>query len=141
MAWRHWGCATPHQLRGVKELTGNDPMKAPGYDRLSADSQEQVRLAFENGKIIDKDFKGIHADLAGIAPMYGPREILNAEGYKGDMPVRAAGCRASECSNKVVKSELRVGFLKPFDGEHSTWVYKHWASLSLLIGLHRLLAD
>ena len=49
------------------------------------------------------------------------------------MPTRPATCRANECAvktNKVVKGELRVGFLKPFDGDLSTWVYKHWNCIS-----------
>ncbi|KAJ4318097.1 hypothetical protein N0V94_004622 [Neodidymelliopsis sp. IMI 364377] len=132
MAWRHWGCATKHQINGLEELTDNDPTKAPGYDRLSPESKEEVRLTFENSRINDPSFKDIRADLAGNSAKFGA-EIRDAEGYKVDMPVRAAACRGSECLNKgtkVVKGELRVGFLRSFDGEHSSWVYKHWNCIS-----------
>jgi hypothetical protein len=119
-------CATPHQIRGLREMADNDVTKTPGYDRLSAESQEQLKLAFEEGRIADKDFKSIRPDPASAAPLSSGCEILDAEGYKVDMPVRAAGCRASGCGNKVVRGELRVGFLRSFDGDHSSWVYKHW---------------
>ncbi|KAF3043620.1 hypothetical protein E8E11_008869 [Didymella keratinophila] len=60
----------------------------------------------------------------------GGREIRDVEGYKIDMPVHPAGCRASECANKIVRGELRVGFLRNFDGEHMSWAYKHWNCIS-----------
>ncbi|KAF2998242.1 hypothetical protein E8E13_005936 [Curvularia kusanoi] len=129
MAWRHWACATKHQLRGLKEVTNNDATKAPGYDRLSPESQAQLKLALEEGCIVDKTFKDIRPDLAAATATFGG-EITNAIGYKIDMPTRPAGCRANECSDKIVKGELRVGFLKPFDGDHATWVYKHWNCIS-----------
>lgn len=103
-----------------------DVTKTSGYDRLSPESQEQLRLAFEDGRVADKDFKDIRPDLAGAAPLCQGREILDAEGYKVDMPVRPAACRASECANKIVRGELRVGFLRNFDSDHLSWVYKHW---------------
>ena len=73
------GCATKFQIRGLKEVTGGDATKAPGYDRLSSDAQEQVRLAFENEDVVDKDFKGIDANLAKVPKKYGG-EIQNATG-------------------------------------------------------------
>lgn len=73
------GCATPHQIQGLKGVTEDDATKAPGYDRLSPEAQEQVRLAFEAGKIVDKEFKGINAELAKIPKRYGG-EISNATG-------------------------------------------------------------
>lgn len=72
------GCGTPHQIRGLKEVTGDDPTKAPGYDRLNQEAQEQIKLAFEHGRIPDKDFKGLDADRAKIAKRY-TGEITNAE--------------------------------------------------------------
>jgi hypothetical protein len=42
---------------------------------------------------------------------------------------RAAGCRGAACQDtgvKIVKGELRLGLGVPFDGEHSSWQYKHW---------------
>ncbi|CAO2650026.1 Nn.00g013180.m01.CDS01 [Neocucurbitaria sp. VM-36] len=131
-AWRHWGCATTHQIKGLKETTNNDPTKAPGYERLSVESQEQVQLAFEKGKPIDKEFKGIREDLAKSAPRYA-QEYRNAEGYKVDVAKRAAGCRGQDClykGTKIVKGELRLGLAIPFDGEHVSWVYKQWQCMS-----------
>lgn len=124
-------CATKHQLSGLKEITNDDATQAPGYDQLSPGSQEQVRLAFENNSIIDKTFKDIRPDLAASSKFGG--EITDAVGYKIDMPTRPAGCRAKQCANKIVRGQLRVGFLKPFDEDHSSWIYKHWYVVSNLI--------
>lgn len=118
-------CATKHQINGLKELAEDDPTRAPGYHRLSPESQEQLRAAMETGFITDKTFNDIRSDLAGGAPVSGG-DIINAVGYRIDMPTRPAACRAPQCTEKVVKGELRVGFLKPFDEDHSSWVYKHW---------------
>ncbi|KAF3043619.1 hypothetical protein E8E11_008786 [Didymella keratinophila] len=38
MTRRHWACATPHQIKGLREMAGNDVTKTPGYDRLSPES-------------------------------------------------------------------------------------------------------
>jgi hypothetical protein len=152
------GCATKQQLKGLKEVTGNDATQAPGYDRLSEEAQEQVRLAFENDAVVDKDFKGIRTDLAKQAKKYGG-EITNATrfdrqfyiqdafadsySYKVDVATRAAGCRSAICQDKgvkIVKGELRLGLGVPFDGEHESWQYKHWyapAQVSFSISLTR----
>jgi hypothetical protein len=120
---------------------------AAGYSRLIPEAQDQVRLAFENDGIVDKEFKGISAEGAKIARHYGG-DILNAEGwsssfpniafltvadrsrYKVDIAKRAAaGCRNSACPSngvKIQKGELRLGICIPFDGDHSLWQYKHW---------------
>jgi hypothetical protein len=78
---------------------------------------------------VDKEFKGIDADLAKVAKRYGG-DIVNAEGYKVDIATTGrAGCRKSDCprgSSKIAKGELRLGISVPFDGEHSSWQYKHW---------------
>ncbi|KAL6161442.1 hypothetical protein ACJQWK_08620 [Exserohilum turcicum] len=132
IAWRHWACATKHQIQGLKETTENDPTKAPGYDALSPESQEQVRLAFEHGMPVDKQFKDIREDLAKDAPKYG-QEYQNAMAYKVDLAARAAACRGKDCLSKqikITKGELRLGILIPFDGEHASTVYKHWKCIS-----------
>ncbi|EDU45103.1 zf-parp-type zinc finger protein [Pyrenophora tritici-repentis] len=140
MAWRHWACATKQQIAGLVETTDNDPTKAPDYQRLSQESQEQVRLAFESGKPADKEFKGVREDLAGNAQKYA-KEYTNATGYKVDVAVRAAACRGGDClakGIKILRNELRLGILVPFDGEHSIMVYKHWKCISD-IDLHGLM--
>lgn len=71
------------------------------------------------------DFKDIRSDLAGVTTLSGGKDIIDAEGYKVDMPVHRADYRASERANKIVRGELRVGFLRNFDDEHMSWVYKH----------------
>jgi hypothetical protein len=38
-----------------------------------------VRLAFENGGVVNKEFKGINTDLAKVPKRYGG-EVLNATG-------------------------------------------------------------
>ncbi|EUC43031.1 hypothetical protein COCMIDRAFT_101987 [Bipolaris oryzae ATCC 44560] len=132
MAWRHWGCATKHQIAGLKETTENDPTKAPGYDRLSPESQEQVRLAFEKGMPVDKGFKDIREDLAKNSRKYA-KEYRDAEGYKADVATRAAACRGGDCVSdniKIIKGHLRLGILVNFDGEHVTPYYKHWKCMS-----------
>ncbi|KAH7412269.1 hypothetical protein DE146DRAFT_751396 [Phaeosphaeria sp. MPI-PUGE-AT-0046c] len=133
MAWRHWGCATSHQIKGLIGVTEDDATKAPGYDRLSTEAQEQVRLAFENGKIVDKDFKGVNIELAKVPKRYG-EEIRDATGYKVDVATRGtASCRKSDCpmgAVKIAKGELRLGISVSYDGEHESFVYKHWACIS-----------
>ncbi|USP78990.1 gfo idh moca family protein [Curvularia clavata] len=132
MAWRHWGCATKHQIAGLKETTGNDPTKAPGFDKLSPESQEQVRLAFEEGMPTDKTFKGICEERAKDAPKYA-REYTDATGYKADVASRAAACRGHNCLSegvKITKGELRLGIYVDFDGEHCSTYYKHWKCMS-----------
>lgn len=114
----------------MKETTGNDPTKAPGYDKLSPESQEQVRLAFENGMPTEKTFKGISKERAKDAPKYA-REYTDATGYKTDVGTRSAACRGHNClteSAKIMKGELRLGIYVDFDGEHFTTYYKHWVS-------------
>ncbi|CAA9962662.1 zf-PARP multi-domain protein [Pyrenophora teres f. maculata] len=121
-------CATKHQIAGLVETTDNDPTKAPGYQRLSQESQQQVRLAFESGTPTDIEFKGVREDLTGSAQRYA-KEYRNAIGYKVDVAVCAAACRGGEClakGIKVLRNELRLGILVLFDGEYSTMVYKHW---------------
>jgi hypothetical protein len=125
------GCATKHQIAGLKETTGNDPTKAPGYDRLSPDSQEQVRLAFE-GEPVSKDFKGIREDLAKDAQRYA-KEYTDVSFYKVDVASRASACRGGDClakNVKITKGELRLGLSVPFDREHESMVYKHWQCMS-----------
>jgi hypothetical protein len=123
------GCATKFQIIGLKEVSEEDPTKAPGYDRLSSEAQEQVRLAFENEDVVDKDFKGVDTDLAKVPKKYGG-EIQNATSYKVDLATRAtASCRKSDCPKgalKIAKGELRLGIHVPFDDDHGSWMYKHW---------------
>lgn len=123
------GCATKFQIRGLREVTEGDATNAPGYDCLSSDAQEQVRLAFENEDVVDKEFKGIGADLAKVPRKYGG-EIQNATGYKVDIATRGnASCRKSDCPKgalKIAKGELRLGVSVPFDGDHESRQYKHW---------------
>ncbi|KAH7082651.1 hypothetical protein BKA63DRAFT_394085, partial [Paraphoma chrysanthemicola] len=131
IAWRHWGCATKHQIKGLIEVTGNDATQAPGYEGLSEEAQEEVRQAFENEGVVDKDFKGKRADLAKASPRYN--DIMNAEGYKVDIAKRATGCRNAQCpseGSKILKGEVRLGICVPFDGDHSSWLYKHWKCMS-----------
>ncbi|OAL45666.1 glucocorticoid receptor-like (DNA-binding domain) [Pyrenochaeta sp. DS3sAY3a] len=131
--WRHWGCATRQAIKGLKELYEDDHTKVPGYSNISPESQEQLREAFENGAPTDKAFKGISEDLAKVAPVYRSKEYDNAEGYKADVAVRAAACRGPACGSqgiKIAKGELRLGILVPFDGDHGSWMYKHWKCMS-----------
>lgn len=120
----------------MKETTENDPTKAPGYDRLSPESQEQVRLAFEEGMPVDKGFKDIREDLAKTSRKYA-KEYTDAEGYKADVATRAAACRGGDCVSdniKITKGHLRLGILVNFDGEHTSTYYKHWVSCFLPSG-------
>lgn len=91
-------------------MAGDGITKIFGYNRLSPESQEQLRLAFEAGHIADKDFEGVRPDLAGLTPLPKGGDTIDAEGYKIDMRTRPAGCRAIGCGDEVVKGELRVGF-------------------------------
>ncbi|KAF2634413.1 hypothetical protein P280DRAFT_413864 [Massarina eburnea CBS 473.64] len=131
--WRHWcvGCATKKQIEALKTLAGDDPAKVPGYDRISTEAQEQVHLAFDEGNVIDRDFKGIRENMAKFQ---GSSEIRNAVTYKVEVAERGrAGCRNVTCKTqniKIAKGELRLGIATMFDAEHMTWMYKHWRCIS-----------
>lgn len=125
----HRGCVTPHQIRGLQTLSGGKPDAVPGFSSISSESQEQVRLALENGKVADKEFQDVRPDLAKPGGSVGNHEIRDAVGYKVDVAKRSAGCRNSTCREddmKIVKGELRLGITRDWDGDHITWVYKHW---------------
>jgi len=123
------GCATKAQIEGLKTLSGDNPDDIPGYVNLSPESQEQVRLALEEGKVPDKEFKDIRSDLVKFVGG-ASGEIRNAVGYKVEKTTRgSAGCRNDVCKGqgiKILKGELRLGIATMWDGEHMTWVYKHW---------------
>lgn len=113
----------------MKLLAGNKPEVVPGFAMLSPEAQEQLRLAFEEEMVLDKDFKGTRADLSkGGGGNDGT--IRDVQEYKVEAASTGrAGCRAPTCKDnsiKILKGELRVGFLIDFDGEHMTWQYKHW---------------
>ncbi|KAL1610604.1 hypothetical protein SLS60_002274 [Paraconiothyrium brasiliense] len=131
-AWRHWGCATPHQIRGLKSLSDGEVAKVPGYKHISEESREQLALALGEGKVTDKEFKDIRPDLVKTGGYQG--EIRDAIGYKVEVtPSARAGCRGAACKElgtKITKGELRLGILRMFDGEHASFVYKHWKCVS-----------
>jgi hypothetical protein len=60
----------------------------------------------------------------------------NLPSYKVDVATRGtAACRNSDCpegATKIAKGELRLGISVPFDGEHESWVYKHWYASRVL---------
>ncbi|PVI04964.1 zf-PARP-domain-containing protein [Periconia macrospinosa] len=129
--WRHWACTTKRQIKTIKELAGDDVTNVAGYNSLSPESQEQVRLAFEEGTVVDKEFKDIRIDLAKRSG--GEGEIRNAVGYKVDVAARRSGCRSVGCTaegGNIVKGELRLGIATVFMEEHTSWVYKHWRCVS-----------
>ncbi|KAG9185928.1 hypothetical protein G6011_07259 [Alternaria panax] len=128
------GCAAKNQIAGLNGITRNDPTKAPGYDRLSPESQEQIRLAFEKGKPVKKDFKGIRQDLAKDTRRYA-KEYTDVSFYKVDVAGCACACCGGDClakNVKITKGELRLGLSVPFDGEHESMVYKHWQCMSTI---------
>lgn len=101
----------------------------PGYEHISVEAREQLRLAMEEGKIIDKEFVDVRPDL--VVKGGGPvGEIRDAVSYKVDVsPSARARCRGKACAQqgtKIAKGELRLGILRMFDGEHESYVYKHW---------------
>lgn len=64
--WRHWGCVTPKIIASLNETieegsgSGEDKdyTVLDGYDELSAENQEKVRQALEQGHVDDSDWKG-----------------------------------------------------------------------------------
>lgn len=95
---------------------------------LSAESQEQVRLAFDEEKVVDVEFKDIRLDLAKSS-YQDDGEIRNVVGYKVEAASSGrARCRNPVCKDKgvkILKGELRLGFATMWE-EHTSWVYKHW---------------
>jgi hypothetical protein len=123
------GCATKAQIEGLKTLSGDDPAAVPGYANLSPESQEQVRLALEEVKVLDKEFKDIRTDLIKFVGG-ASGEIRNAVDYKVETTATGrAVCRHAACKEqgiKILKGELRLGIATEFQGEHLSWMYKHW---------------
>ncbi|KAF2732332.1 zf-PARP-domain-containing protein [Polyplosphaeria fusca] len=134
--WRHWRCATPHQIKRLKELTGDKPEDTPGFAGISPESQEHVRQAFEDGKVKDKDISDIRTDLAksSYGGLGGAAEIRNAVGYIVEVASQGrGGCRGADCKKngvKIAKGELRLGIATNWDEDHVTWVWKHWKCVS-----------
>ncbi|ORX96593.1 hypothetical protein BCR34DRAFT_607580 [Clohesyomyces aquaticus] len=127
--WRHWRCVPPTQLKGVILLAGEIPENVPGFSCISPESQEEIRLAFEAGKIVNKDFSDIRKDLVKGPTYVKFEEITDAVGYKVEVTTRAAAkCRGAVCKPagiKIAKGELRLGIATLW-GEHESWCYKHW---------------
>lgn len=109
------------------DATDNARENIPGYSHISTESQEQVRLALEEGKVVDKEFKDVREDLA---KPFAEDEIRDAVGYKVEMTQRgAANCRGRDCAEKgirIAKGELRLGIATLWGEEHESWKYKHW---------------
>ena len=123
------GCAPKGQIEGLKTISGDDPIKVPGYERISNESREQLKLAMEQGKIPDKEFKDIRLDLVKSGGGGFTSEITDAVGYKVDVAKMKSGCRSVTCKSpeaKILKGELRLGILRSYDGDHESYVYKHW---------------
>ncbi|CAI6342168.1 unnamed protein product [Periconia digitata] len=128
--WRHWGCATKAQVKKMIVLAEENPAKVPGYEFISAESQEQVRLAFEQGDVVDRGFEDVRTDLCRSFGMASD-ETINAIGFKVEVTTRASAfCRSIACkalkNEKMAKGELRLGLLTVFQGDHTSWCYKHW---------------
>ncbi|KAF2488844.1 hypothetical protein BU16DRAFT_586642 [Lophium mytilinum] len=114
MFWtfKHWRCVTSKQIATIKDIAKGEPENAPGYDTLTEQAKEHVRLAFEAGSVTDKTFKGI------LEPAYKV-EVA---------PQARATCQNKECKDakiKIKKGELRLGIQVRFQG-HEGWRYKHW---------------
>jgi hypothetical protein len=103
--------------------------KVPGYERISDEAREQLKLALEEGKITDKEFVDVRPDLV-IKGGGSIGEVRDAVSYKVDVsPTARARCRGTACAQqgtKIAKGELRLAILRSFDGEHDSYVYKHW---------------
>jgi len=113
------GCVTSKQIKNVQEIIGGNMENLSGFKGLADDAKEQVRLAFKEGKVIDKMFKG----TTGL-------NVYDAIGFKFEYAKSGrSGCRAPACARsglKIANGELRFGWLEDFDGEHCTWKFKHW---------------
>ncbi|KAF2682989.1 hypothetical protein K458DRAFT_432396 [Lentithecium fluviatile CBS 122367] len=116
---------------GIPEVSNGNP----SFSNTGPKSQEQVRLAFEKGNVIDKEFKDIRPDLVEFVGSVSG-EIRNAEAYKVEMTAQgAAGYRNAvwkEQGIKIAKGQLRLGIATMWDEEHMTWIYKHWKCISQL---------
>lgn len=39
----------------------------------------------------------------------------------------SASCRNSDYPENGIKIELRLGFYVDYNGDHGSWIYKHWS--------------
>ena len=105
-------------------MTDGDPSLAPGYVSLSAESQEQVKLAFESdrNRVADWQFEDVREDLAA-------HDGIDYTSYLVEIsPSNRAQCRNPNCPQepkKIGKGELRVGCGAQCT-EYVSWHYKHW---------------
>ena len=120
---RYRRCAPTTQIKAMKQHF-NVAENVPGFAKLSPESQAEVQAAFEASRVTDVEYTDVRPDLATSSI---PGEIRNVVDYKVELALSGrAGCRHSTCPDKIKKGELRLGFLVEFQGEHCSWMFKHW---------------
>ncbi|KAK9366817.1 hypothetical protein V1509DRAFT_654426 [Lipomyces kononenkoae] len=56
--WRHWSCVTPQVIQNIKTKVESLPEGLDGYDDISAEDQQRVAGALEDGHVADTEYKG-----------------------------------------------------------------------------------
>jgi hypothetical protein len=53
------GCVTPKQIANLNETIEGNLEYLDGYDEITPDLQEKVRIALEQGHVADEDWRGV----------------------------------------------------------------------------------
>lgn len=59
ITWNFRGCVTPKQLANLNDTIGGNFDYLDGFDEITPEMQEKVRLALEQGHVDDNDWKGV----------------------------------------------------------------------------------
>ena len=108
-------CANERLIEGLILVFKANPLDIPGYFTLSPEAKEQIRLAFEIGRVPNKSFEG--TEVTNVHRYY--LEVARSD---------KASCIRSDCRKnrvKIAEGNLRVAFTVSFVG-HNTDKYKHW---------------
>jgi hypothetical protein len=100
----------------MKKLTSEDPTKLSDFNKLSADSQEQLKKSFEEGDVVDREFTG-----------KPDSKIAGCDDYCVEHSKSSRAACFVGCEEKIGKGELRLGLLPVMPGmKHVSWRYCHW---------------
>lgn len=58
----HRGCVTPKQLANLNEMIEGNFDYLDGYDEITPELQEKVKIALEQGHVDDSDWKGVSTE-------------------------------------------------------------------------------
>jgi hypothetical protein len=52
---RHWGCATPEQIKAINDYESESDVKVLGMEKLKTEDQDRAKKALKKGHVDEKD--------------------------------------------------------------------------------------